>query len=154
MTDEAPSPETAMPRHPPHDLEAPLGVDTIQLALDFPPGLLDALKAIAEAGGYLTLGEVVREVVRNAVRETKAEERRAATLASAATPDSADILLAYAVWMVGNMDTPIDKAAWWADNRQTWERAAVVMQALAEDGINISAGIEPLKASLAARVEG
>lgn len=142
-----------MTHHPRHDLEAPLLTELTQVALDLPDSLLDRLRDIAEEGGYLTVGELARELVRNEVRKLRAEEQRAAMLAVATAPKDTDILLAYAVWMVGNMDTPIDKAAWWADNRQTWEHAAVVMQALAGEGVNISAGIEPLKASLAARVE-
>jgi len=29
-----------------------------------------------------------------------------------------------AVWMVGNMDTAHDKAAWWADYRAVWDEVA------------------------------
>jgi len=33
-------------------------------------------------------------------------------------------IYAYAIWMVGNMDTKQDKEAWWNDFQSTWDMAA------------------------------
>jgi hypothetical protein len=49
---------------------------------------------------------------------------------------------AYAVWMVGNMDTPQDKAAWWSDFRKVWDAAGARVEAMHARGIEVTAGFE------------
>ena len=47
-----------------------------------------------------------------------------AVLAALSRLEEENAKLAKAVFMVGNMDTEHDKAAWWADHQADWERAA------------------------------
>jgi hypothetical protein len=55
---------------------------------------------------------------------------------------------AYAVWMVGNLDTVHDKAAWWADCTRLWEAAGRRMAALDEAGVSVGQGYDAFKAGL------
>jgi hypothetical protein len=68
------------------------------------------------------------------------------------TPSSADVIegmreaerdaFAYAVWMVGNIDTVEDKAAWWADFRELWELAANRVTAMHKRGVTVGQGFD------------
>ena len=49
---------------------------------------------------------------------------------------------AYAVFMVGNIDTPEDKAEWWSDFRELYEAAATRVEAMHARGIEVTAGFQ------------
>lgn len=56
--------------------------------------------------------------------------------------------LAYAVWMVGNMDTVHDKRAWWRDHTQLWELAGDRMAVLRDAGVEVGQGFDRFKETL------
>lgn len=81
---------------------------------------LDSVQAAVDA--------VREDITTKPTRATRADATTTGAASAVHAPTGEDLnfeqrLLA-AVWMVGNMDTPEDKAAWWATFRSTWEEVA------------------------------
>jgi hypothetical protein len=56
--------------------------------------------------------------------------------------------MAFAVWLVGNMDTEEDKAAWWKDFEDLWQQAAGMVEEANRRGIPCREGFAAFRKGL------